>query len=172
MSSESIKSGMSFWLICLSTFLWACLSVPYWIVKSQHCYRYVTRPLCTFVTALVKATLFVLLNATFEKLGLALGIALLAALIQTIKKDGFQMKVQRMHGRDPSEASPYAKRPCIRCTFIRKPSFLIDWMNGARSVIPRARPSFSKEALRRTNEAAPTSAITKVRKGSVTYVYR
>ena len=101
MSSESIKSGMFFWLIFLSTFSWACLSVPYWIVKSQHCYTYVTIPLCTFVTAIVGATLFVLLNATFEKLGLALGITLLAALIQTIKKDGFWMKVQRMH--DPSE---------------------------------------------------------------------
>ena len=37
--------------------------------------------------ALVGATLFVLLNATFEKLRLALGITLLAALIQTIKKE-------------------------------------------------------------------------------------
>ena len=52
-----------------------------------------------------------LLNATFEKLRLALGITLLAALIQTIKKDGFGMKVQRMHGRDLSEVSPYATRP-------------------------------------------------------------
>ena len=52
-----------------------------------------------------------LLNATFEKLRLALGITLLAALIQTIKKDGFEMKVQRMHGQDLSEASPYATRP-------------------------------------------------------------
>ena len=88
MSSVSIKSCMSFWLICLpsvsnyfppvvsgeflghvkprgwgsnltltvSTFSWACLSVPYWIVKSQHYYTYVTRSLCTFVTALVGAT--------------------------------------------------------------------------------------------------------------------
>ena len=61
--------------------------------------------------ALVGATLFVLLNATFEKPRLALGITLLAALIQTIKKDGFWMKVQRMHDRDLSEASPYATRP-------------------------------------------------------------
>ena len=110
-SSGSIKSGMSFWLICLSTFSWACLSVPYWIVKSQHCYTYVTRTWCTFVMALVGAALFVLLNTTFEKLGLALGITFLAALIQTIKKEGFGTKVQRMRGRNLSEASPYATWP-------------------------------------------------------------
>ena len=58
--------------------------------------------------ALVGTASFVLFNATFEKLGLALGITLLTALMQTIKKNGFGMKVQRMHGRDLSEAS----RPC------------------------------------------------------------
>ena len=61
--------------------------------------------------ALVGAALFVLLNVTFEKLRLALGITLLAALIQRIKKDAFGMKVQRMHDRDLSEASPYATQP-------------------------------------------------------------
>ena len=35
----------------------------------------------------------------------------LTALMQTMKIDGFGMKVQRMHGRDLSEASPYATRP-------------------------------------------------------------
>ena len=42
--------------------------------------------------------------------------------------------------------------------------FLMFSMSAARSVIPRARPSFSKVALRSTNKVAPTSAIMKVHK--------
>ena len=48
--------------------------------------------------------------------------------------------------------------------------FLMFSMSAARSVIPRARPNFSKVALRSTNKVAPTSAVTKVHKGLVTYV--
>ena len=59
----------------------------------------------------IGAALLVLLNATVEKLRRAIGIALLAALIQTIKKDGFWMIIQRMHDRMFSEAPPYATRP-------------------------------------------------------------
>ena len=94
---------MSFWLICLSTFSWACLSVPYWIVKSQHFYTYVTRPLRTFVTAVVGATLFVLLDASLKIFA--------SSLESHFLQYGFWMTLQWMHDRYLLEASPYAARP-------------------------------------------------------------